>query len=61
MAEIACTAYLHAMSPLNIVSAFRKTGIYPFNQQEIQPEKLFPCETFRKDTPLQKVIAMKTG
>jgi len=51
MAEIACTAYLHAMSPLNIVSAFRKTGIYPFNQQEIQAEKLFPCETFRGDTP----------
>ncbi|KAH3790854.1 hypothetical protein DPMN_169062 [Dreissena polymorpha] len=27
----------------------------------MQAEKLFPCETSRGDTPLQKVIAMKTG
>lgn len=61
MAEIACKAYLKAMSPANIVSSFKKTGIYPLNRQAIEVEKLYPCEAFRDETPIQKIVALKGG
>lgn len=61
VAEIACSAYLKAMGPSNIVSAFRKTGIYPCNKEVIAAEKLYPCEAFRDNTPLLKVKALQSG
>ncbi|XP_052227458.1 uncharacterized protein LOC127842149 [Dreissena polymorpha] len=35
MAKLACKAYLKAMTPLNIQSAFRKTGIHPLSSNAI--------------------------
>ena len=61
MGRIASNAYLKAMTPMNIISGFRKTGCYPFCPDVISRDKLFPCETFRTAAPLQKVMAMKTG
>ncbi|XP_053380044.1 jerky protein homolog-like [Mercenaria mercenaria] len=61
MAKLACRAYLKAMSPVNIQAAFRKTGILPLDRGVVHQEKLFPCESFREDRPLEKVAAIKSG
>ena len=61
MTKLACRAYLKAMSPTNVQSAFKKTGIFPLERNVIAKEKLFPCETFREDHPLEKVAAIKSG
>lgn len=42
MTEIACKAYLRAMSPSNIVAAFKKTGICTLDRDAVEREKLFP-------------------
>ena len=61
IASMACTAYLKAMSPWNIVSSFKKTGIFPLNKDAIAAEKMMPCEPFRDETPVEKVHAMRGG
>ncbi|KAH3815396.1 hypothetical protein DPMN_143918 [Dreissena polymorpha] len=58
---MACSAYLKALSPWNIVSAFRKAGVYPLNKNAVPSEKLVPCESFRDSTPLQKIRAVRAG
>ena len=61
MVDISCKAYLNAMSPINIMSAFRKSSIYPFDKYTVSPEKLYPTESYRDRNPIQKVQAMKGG
>ena len=59
MYEIGCIAYLKAMTPINIQTAFRKTGIYPYSRQVVSADKLYPAEVFREDQPVIKVTAVK--
>ena len=47
MGKITSNAYLKAMTPMNIISGFRKTGCYPLCPEVISRDKLFPCEAFR--------------
>ena len=61
MCEMACKAYLKAMTPNNIISGFKKTGIYPCSKEDINKEKLFPSECFRDEEPLKKVQAIKSS
>ena len=61
MCELACKAYLKALTPVNIQAGFRKTGIFPFSSAIVAREKLFPSESFREDRPVEKVKAMKQG
>jgi hypothetical protein len=61
MCQIACKAYLKAMTPINIQAGFRKTGIYPLSKDVIPMEKLFPAEGFRKEEPIKKVKALRHG
>lgn len=61
VAQLASKAYLKAMSPWNIVSGFKRTGIFPLNKQVIEAEKLLTCEAFRDKTPLQKAKAVMAG
>ena len=49
MCEIGCNAYLKAMTPMNIQTAFRKTGIYPYSRQVVSADKLYPAEVYRED------------
>ena len=58
MAQLSCKAYLKAMDPGNIQSAFRKTDILPLNKEIVSEEKLYPCETFREEMPTDKVCAI---
>ena len=59
--SLACKAYLKASTPVNIQSGFRKTGIFPFSQEAVSEEKLFPAEGFREDNPVEKIKAIKSG
>jgi hypothetical protein len=61
MCEIACKAYLKSMTPVNVQSGFRKTGIYPLSEEAVSREKLFPCESFRENEPIEKIKAIKSG
>ncbi|KAL4226892.1 hypothetical protein ACF0H5_014870 [Mactra antiquata] len=36
--QLGCTAYLKAMSPDNLISSFRKAGIFPFNPDAVNPK-----------------------
>ncbi|KAH3690881.1 hypothetical protein DPMN_193067 [Dreissena polymorpha] len=53
--------YFKAVSPLNISSAVKKAGIFPFNRSAISEENYVPCEPFRDETPLQRADTMRGG
>ena len=46
IAEIASSAYTLAVSPTNLISGFKKSGIYPYNSQAITSEMMAPSENF---------------
>ena len=46
IAEIASSAYTLALTPTNLISGFRKSGIYPYNNQAITSEMMAPSEIF---------------
>ena len=60
MCSIALRAYFRAMTSMNKMAGFKKTGIYPLSKESVPPGKLFPSEIFREDEPL-KVQAIKGG
>ncbi|CAG2209355.1 unnamed protein product [Mytilus edulis] len=47
--ELACKAYQKALSPENLQSAFRKTGIYPLDKTVINQDQLKPSEVFTRN------------
>ena len=50
--ELACKAYSKALSSDNLQSAFRKTGICPFDKDAIDKTKLKPAEVFNESSPV---------
>uniref|UniRef100_A0A8W8JBF7 HTH psq-type domain-containing protein n=1 Tax=Magallana gigas TaxID=29159 RepID=A0A8W8JBF7_MAGGI len=50
--EVAGKAYTRALSPENIQSGFRKSGIYPLNPEAIRMEYLAPAEVFKQISPI---------
>ena len=44
MCSLICKAYSHAFTTKNIISAFSKAGIFPFNSQAVREEKLAPSK-----------------
>lgn len=56
--ELACHAYCKAFSSENLQSAFRKTGIYPYDQAAVVHDKLLPSEVFleQDDTDSQATV-----
>ncbi|KAH3769188.1 hypothetical protein DPMN_170436 [Dreissena polymorpha] len=49
------------MSPWNIVSAFKKTGVVPLNKQAISDVQLMICEAYRDEAPVLKCRAIQSG
>ncbi|XP_063401995.1 uncharacterized protein LOC134686219 [Mytilus trossulus] len=47
--ELACKAYQKALSPENLHSALRKTGIYPLDKTVINQDQLKPSEVFTRN------------
>ncbi|KAH3701316.1 hypothetical protein DPMN_076300 [Dreissena polymorpha] len=52
VAGMACSAYLKALSPWNIVSAFRKAGVVPTKQE---------CGAFRKARAMRVIPRLDTS
>jgi len=48
IAELTSKPYLKALSPENLTSAFKKTGISPFNKSAIDDSKIAPSTIFRE-------------
>ena len=46
--KLACKAYMKALSPDNLISAFRRTGIVPINRGKICPVKVLPATIYPK-------------
>ena len=46
--ELACKAYQKALSPDNLISAFRRTGIVPIHGGKICPVKVLPATIYPK-------------
>ena len=42
--SLACPAYVKALSPENLQSSFRQSGIYPFNPNAVDPSHFKPAE-----------------
>ena len=61
MCHIACQAYLRSMTRINIMSGFRKIGIFPFSKEAVKQHKLYPSESFIEENPVQKLRALKSG
>lgn len=50
-------AHLRALTPATIVSAFRKTGIHPFNRDVIPKEAMAPSKETSGESQLPSVVA----
>ena len=46
VAKLTSRPYMRAMSPENLVSAFRRTGIYPFNNTAILDSEVAPATIY---------------
>ena len=47
--ELACKVYCKSLSPENLHSGFRRTGIFPLNPDAIPKDKLLPAEVYVED------------
>ena len=45
--SLACKAYIHALSPDNLKSSFRKAGIYPFYPSAVDSSQFAPSTVFQ--------------
>lgn len=48
--SLACKAYLLALSPGNLQSSFKRTGIYPYNPDVIDRSNVVPSQVFKVTT-----------
>jgi hypothetical protein len=55
--SVISNVYIHALTPGNIKTAFRKTGIHPFNPNVVTPDMLAPS----KETSLESHLPVKTS
>ena len=51
VAQLTSTPYLRALSAENLISAFRKTGIQPFNNKVITDSQVAPSVIYHKQDP----------
>ncbi|KAJ8310927.1 hypothetical protein KUTeg_012792 [Tegillarca granosa] len=45
--SLACRSYIHALSPANLQSSFRKSGIYPYNPSAVDEINFKPSVAFK--------------
>ena len=48
MASMVAQAYPTSFTPVNVVSGFKKVGMYPFNPSEVDDRQLAPSTAFQK-------------
>lgn len=47
--QLSCSAYQKGLSPHNLTSSFKKSGIYPFNPKAIDTSELAPATIYHKE------------
>ncbi|XP_045178154.2 uncharacterized protein LOC123538252 [Mercenaria mercenaria] len=58
--ELACKAYTKAVSPENLQSGFRKTGIYPLDKAAIPQDKLLPADVYQESAECSQASEAST-
>jgi hypothetical protein len=58
--QMTCKAHLKSMTPINKLSGFKKTDIFPLSLEKVPMQKLLPYGSFGEKS-LQKAKAMKDG
>lgn len=48
LASVVGEAYVQSHTPLNVLSGFKKTGVYPFNPGAVSDRQLAPSKVFQK-------------
>ena len=54
LASLVADAWPHSHTPLNIMSGFKKRGIYPFNPSAVEDRQTDPSKAFRSQKPEDK-------
>ena len=52
LASLVAEAWPHSHTSLNIMSGFKKCGIFPFNPSAVEDRQTDPSKAFRQDKPL---------
>ena len=47
--SIGCQAYVKALSPDNLQSSFRRSGIYPFDSNAVHPSHFKPAQVLEQE------------
>jgi len=45
-------AYPISFTPVNVLSGFKKAGMYPFNPSEVNDQQLVPSTAFQMEKPM---------
>ena len=51
LASMIAQAYQALITPINVLSGFKKAGVYPFNPSEIDDRQLAPSTALRMEKP----------
>ena len=51
LASLVAEAWPHSFTPLNIMSGFKKCGVFPINPGEVTDRQIAPSKAFRHQTP----------
>lgn len=57
ISELLGLAFEKAMTPVNITSGFRKTGIFPFDRNTFTEDDFMPCEVTNRPIPEPSTVA----
>ena len=52
LASMIAQAYPTSFTPVNVLSGFKKAGVYPFNPSEVDDRQLAPSTAFQKEKPI---------
>ena len=52
LASMVAQAYLTSFTPVNILSGFKKMGVYPFNPNAVDDWQLAPSAAFQTEKPI---------
>ena len=59
LASMVAQAYPTSFTPVNVLSGFRKAGVYPFNPSEVDDRQLAPSTAFQTEKPIPTGTADK--
>ena len=61
LASMVAQAYPTSFTPVNVLSGFKKAGVYPFNPSEVDDRQLAPSTAFQTEKPIPSGTADKSS